>query len=177
MDSEHDDWLLRNEAIDWLAAEREKLMRDIQMGVIGLDGLADAQRRVGDIVAAQRHLQVGASVEAVARQYPGLFRIFAGGAAAGAERAAHRAGPASSAGPHQRRHGPLPGSTGFRVADDALCPEIDEMVRTGRARSASEAARILATDDRVVGFGTSKGRAERLARHYGEWKRAEPSKG
>jgi hypothetical protein len=175
--SENDDWLLRNEAIDWLAAAQEKLVRDIANGVIRLDGLGDPQRRFGGIVAAQRRLQVGASVEAVARQYPGLFRIFARSAAAGAEHAAHRAGPTSSARPHQRRHGPLPGTTGFRVLDDALCPEIDEMVRTGQARSVSEAARILATNGRVAGVGTVTNRADRLARRYGEWKRAERAKG
>jgi hypothetical protein len=51
------------------------------------------------------------------------------------------------------------------------------MLRTGRARSASDAARILDEKGRIAGAGTLKSRAERLARHYGEWKRAEPSKG
>jgi hypothetical protein len=92
MDVENDDWLARNEAIDWLAAAQEKLVRDITNGVIGLAGLPDAQRRFGDIVDAQRRLQVGASVEAMARRYPALFRIFARGAAAGAERAERQAG-------------------------------------------------------------------------------------
>jgi len=78
---------------------------------------------------------------------------------------------------HQRQRGPKPGHTGFKAADDALCPEIDDMVRTARARSASDAARILATDGRVAGGGTLKSRAERLTRRYGEWKRAEPSRG
>jgi len=89
---ENDDWLARNEAIDWLAAAQEKLVRDITNGVIGLAGLPDAKRRFEEIVEAQRSLQVGASVEALARRYPGLFRIFDRGAAAGAERAERQAG-------------------------------------------------------------------------------------
>ena len=64
---------------------------------------------------------------------------------------------------HQRQRGPKPGRTGFKAADDALCPEIDDMMRTARALWASDAARILAMNDRVAGGGMLKGGAERQA--------------
>ena len=78
-----------------------------------------------------------------------------------------------------RQHGPKPEDTGFTAADKALCPTIDEMVKSGEARSVIAAARILVKNGRVAtGGGTPESCAVRLARSYPKWKvAAETSEG
>jgi hypothetical protein len=69
-----------------------------------------------------------------------------------------------------RQRGPKPGTTGFYTSDRALFPEIEQLQKTGEARSTIAAARILANADKVKGPGTPESRAIRLSRRYGRWK-------
>ncbi len=64
-----------------------------------------------------------------------------------------------------KRSGPAPGTTGFEVADDALLPEIDEMLKNGEARSSSDAARKLAKKGKVQGQ-SEESQVRRLSRRY-----------
>ena len=68
------------------------------------------------------------------------------------------------------QRGPKQGTTGFSAADLALCPDIDNMVKRGEARSAIAAARVLVQQGRVAGNGGEDSRATRVARRYGHWK-------
>jgi hypothetical protein len=69
-----------------------------------------------------------------------------------------------------RQHGPKRGTTGFSAAYFALCPDIDKMVKSGKARSAIAAARDLVQQKRVVGKGTEDSLATRVARRFAQWK-------
>jgi hypothetical protein len=75
----------------------------------------------------------------------------------------------------KRQRGPKRGATGFSAADFALCPGIDNIVKSGEARSAIAAARILVKMGKVASSGGSdENRANRLARRYGKWKSTVP---
>jgi hypothetical protein len=77
---------------------------------------------------------------------------------------------------NQTPRGPKPGETGFNAADSALFPEIEQMRKSGEARSVIAAAFILVKKGKVVGSGGSDGnRAIRLARRYGRWKSTPPA--
>lgn len=78
--------------------------------------------------------------------------------------------------PRKPRRGPEPGSTGFCVADEALYLVIDQMRKSGKARSVTDAATKLDDQGKVKGDGTPASRVSRLARRYGKWKSAETSK-
>jgi hypothetical protein len=69
-----------------------------------------------------------------------------------------------------RQHGPKRGTIGFSAADFALCPEIDNMVKSGKARSVIAAAHDLVQQKRVVGKGTEDSLATRVVRRLAQWK-------
>jgi hypothetical protein len=64
--------------------------------------------------------------------------------------------------------GPQPGTTGYSASDRTLFPEIDELTRTGQARSPFDAALQLARQGKVKvrGPGTPESRAKRVATRY-----------
>jgi hypothetical protein len=65
------------------------------------------------------------------------------------------------------RRGPRPGTVSrFAARDQALFPEIENRLRSGKAASATEAARQLAEEGRVAGQATEDSRARRLATAY-----------
>jgi hypothetical protein len=77
---------------------------------------------------------------------------------------------------NQTRRGPKPGETGFNAADSALFPEIEEMRKSGEARSVVAAALILVKKGKVAsGGGSDENRAIRPARRYGRWKLTPPA--
>ena len=66
---------------------------------------------------------------------------------------------------HQKRGGGRPtGSGSWQVADEPLVDEMDNMIKTGKAKSPNDAARILA--DRASGSGTLASKQSRLAIRY-----------
>jgi hypothetical protein len=80
--------------------------------------------------------------------------------------------PAQRSAINRQERGPKQGATGFTAADEALCPEIDQMLKSGKVRSASDAALSLAQlPDKVSGGGSPQSRATRLARRYGKRKK------
>lgn len=72
-----------------------------------------------------------------------------------------------------REAGPVPKpgrrrGLSYATADDLLVPLMDELIRTGRAASSTQAANIIlgAEPGRVAGSGTPDSRARRVALHY-----------
>ena len=66
---------------------------------------------------------------------------------------------------YQKHGGGRPtGSGSWQVADELLLDEMDNMIKTGRAKSPNDAARILA--DRASGSGTLASKQSRLAVRY-----------
>jgi hypothetical protein len=68
------------------------------------------------------------------------------------------------------RRGPEPGETGFAATDKELFPEIERLRKEGKARSISEATRVLAELGKISGSGSTESRATRVARRYGRHK-------
>ena len=66
---------------------------------------------------------------------------------------------------HQKHGGGRPtGSGSWQVADELLLDEMDNMIKTGKAKSPNDAARLLA--DRASGSGTLVSKQTRLAIRY-----------
>ena len=66
---------------------------------------------------------------------------------------------------HQKHGGGRPtGSGSWQVADEPLVDEMDSMIKTGKAKSPNDAARLLA--DRASGSGTLVSKQSRLAIRY-----------
>jgi hypothetical protein len=72
-------------------------------------------------------------------------------------------GAAANAAPTPRRRGR---ADQYEQADRALFPVITEMLATGRAHSANDAARMLDEAGRILGSGTPDSRTRRLAQKY-----------
>jgi hypothetical protein len=64
------------------------------------------------------------------------------------------------------RKGPTPGTGRYDAADRKLFPEIKRKIDSGKAGSATEAARQLVEEGKVRGGGTADSRARRLAGAY-----------
>lgn len=69
------------------------------------------------------------------------------------------------------------GQPSFEGHDAKLYPEIKELLRTGKATSVIEAARMVAKSagDRMQGKGNEENSAKRLSRHYLTYERSKPN--
>jgi hypothetical protein len=63
-----------------------------------------------------------------------------------------------------RRAGRPPGSGSWGVADDRLLDDMRDMIKSGKAKSPNDAARLLV--DRAAGTGTPDSKQTRLANRY-----------
>ena len=68
----------------------------------------------------------------------------------------------------KRRPGPRPGTVGYRKADRALFPELENLTGSGDATSTDAAARMLAQQGKIAGGASLENKAKRLAEHFRE---------